>query len=129
MKKRKKNLSNDEIQEFLNLHNFEKFFATTHYFIEQILNRKLFFRNKKLNSFQDELPIFFGESVEFFNIESVQILAAQYDEFVSTVSLKHPKSYQREKEFTQSTIFDKKGMEHPMEYVKYLYPICKSFKN
>lgn len=118
MKKRFKELNDDEIGEFINSPDSNMFIDGILYFIEQLIQGKVFFNQEKIKHFKEIAPIFFGESMVFYRNKLVQIYVSQYKEFISWVSEDYPDLYQIEKEFTQKNIFTKKDMGHPMENVK-----------
>ena len=62
-------------------------------------------------------------SSPFFGIKLINISGpiSQYQEFISRIEDAQPELYQEEKEDTQNRIF--KIERHPIEYVKYLFPL------
>jgi hypothetical protein len=118
MKKKFKNINENQIRQLVNSPDLNLFLGGMNYFVEQTLQGKLFFNQDKIKQFQEFATKFFGKSIVFYRNEMVQAYVDQYIEFNSLVSNKYPDLYQFEKEFIQQNIFTKKNMAHPMENVK-----------
>jgi len=88
-------------------------------FIEQISQGKLYHKSQMFQ--KGVFSLFFGDAINFFNVDDVQVLVSQYSEFDAKVSSEECELYQQEKKFTQNKIFFKLG--YPMDFVKYLFPL------
>lgn len=93
------------------------------YIISQVSQGKLLYDKKKLKSLNKIMPILFGNDIIFIDNEMVQILVDEYQEFTSLVSAEHPDFYEEETKFTRNHIFDDLKNDHPLNYIKYLFPI------
>ena len=118
MKKRFRDFNDNKIRELANSPDLKLFLDGIPYFIEQLIQGKLFFNQDKIKQFQEIVTIFLGKSIVFYRNEMVQACVTQYNEFNSLVSKDCPNLFQIEKEFTQQNVFTKKDMAHPMENVK-----------
>ena len=118
MKKRFRDINDNKIRELANSPDLKLFLDGIPYFIEQLLQGKLFFNQDKIKQFQEIATKFLGKSIVFYRNEMVQTYVTQYSEFNSLVSKDNPNLFQIEKDFTQQNIFTKKDMAHPIENVK-----------
>jgi len=61
----------------------------------------------------------------FYNIEENDqtIPVSQYQKFNSKIEKAQPVLFQEEREYSQRIIFNIKNLDHPMKFVKYLFPV------
>lgn len=93
------------------------------YIISQVSQGRLLYDMKKLKSLNKIMPILFGNDLIFISNETVQILVDEYQEFTSLVSAEHSDLYEEETKFIRNHIFGEHKNDHPLNYIKYLFPI------
>jgi len=86
-------------------------------FVHDSIQGKKFFNRETIIKMKDFVEPF------FLKIEEIKqpIPLSQYQDFISTIAKAQPDLFQEEREKTQQKIFS--IMEHPMKFVKYLYPM------
>ncbi len=106
--------NNEELSKFNGSLATERTQEGINYFIEQILQGKLFFNFEKIK----DLLELFGNSVVIIKNERIPVYVSQYIKFISQVMRDYPNLYQEELDFARQICFDNQKMPHPMQQAK-----------
>jgi len=116
MNEEKVNINVGIIKKLIELFDQNQIPAELKRFVDQSIQGKKFSTIKSVQLLKDFVsPVF---NIEVINKSGP---VSQYQEFISTVANTQPGLFQKEKEYTQNKIFNPMG--HPMEFVKYLFPV------
>lgn len=119
---------------FMNKENYKLNIEDLKNLLETYDRKEIVNAINKLMDFSIQGKIFFDKNTVqnlknfvmplFFDIEEVDkpTPVSQYQKFISTIEEAQPVLFQEEKKHSQNEIFNTKKLDHPMKFVKYLFP-------